>query len=334
MEPQASLDVGSGSAAAASETVGSMVVPECARCKVCKADFECFKCLASFCSPCWDGTHEWGENEFHEQHALKKPTVPCEGSGPVDCPTGDGAVAYCGVCDQLLCLSCWEMVHCKGTRACHEKLPPLGRAAFQEEQLAVKAAGGKAGPLAGLAAFDPKKTAPWVGQLISQRKGTQQARLAGLGVTVKSGSGVVARASAGVARYTAIQAQAPQAIAEQLQKVCEETGSGAFSDACIKAYASDRQADVDTLTAILKAATSKSSAGTDERNQTLCDKVEKFEIAIKAALAAGKEVALSKDAKGQGLERMEKSIAKTAGQLEALQVSSLAVNSSIRMHLS
>lgn len=329
METEASPSLAAGSeAGAALETAGAMDVgpevggvPDCARCKRVEADAECFKCAACVCSICWASTHEYGDNQLHEQHALKKPTVPCEGSGPVDCPTEEGAMAYCGVCDQALCLSCWDMVHCKGTRVNHEKLPPLGREPFQEEQKAVKAAGGRAGPLAALADFDPKKAAPWVAQLVAQRKGAQQARMAGLGVTVKSATGVVAKASAGVLRYNTIQSQAPQAIAEQLQKVCEEAGSGAYSDACIKLYAGDRQGDVDTLSAVLKAATGRSSAGTDERNLTLVDKLDKYENAIKVALAKGAEVALSKDAKGQGIARMEASIAKTRVQLEALQVS-------------
>lgn len=137
---------------------------------------------------------------------------------------------------------------------------------------------------------------------------------------MSSTSGGAARASAGTARYTSIQAQAPQSHAEQLQKVCGESGSAAYTDVCIKAYAADCQADVHAIAYVLDTVSKKSSANADKRNQSLSDKVVEYEMAIKAALAKDCEVALGRDAKGQGLARMEVSIAKARTQLEALQV--------------
>jgi hypothetical protein len=246
-----------GSPAAAAE-----VAPvKCAKCKEVEADSECWDCVASFCLPCWEVCHEWGGNKVHVKHAIKKPTTPCEGAGIGACEEDEGeragANAYCGDCDQALCFTCWGRVHCKGIRAGHQQLLPLARAAFVEEQKASQQAAKKGGPLASLANFDPRKAPPWVGQVIASRKQFDHARRAGLGITTSSTSGGSARASAGTGRYTSIQSQAPQAHAEQLQKICSESGSAAYSDVCIKAYAADRHADVNTIAGVLETVTKK-----------------------------------------------------------------------------
>lgn len=93
-----------------------------------------------------------------------------------------GADAYCGHCDQVLCIACWEMVHSKGTLISHQQLPALWRAAFLEEQKVMEESAGKGGPLAALADFDPQKAAAWVTQIIACRKQFDQARRAGLGL--------------------------------------------------------------------------------------------------------------------------------------------------------
>lgn len=119
------------------------------------------------------------------------------------------------------------------------------------------------------------------------------------------------------------------ANAEQLQKVCSEPGSGAYTDSCIKAYAAERQADVNTVAAVLDIVTRKSasSSKTDKRNETLCDKVADYESAIKLALASGREVGLSRDAKGQGLARMVAQVERTRIQLRAFKVSEIKESS-------
>jgi hypothetical protein len=225
-----------------------------------------------------------------------------------------------GHCDQVLCIACWGMVHGKGTLISHQQLPAFGRAAYLEEQKVMEESAGKGGPLAALADFDARKAAAWVAQIVACWAQFDQARRAGLGISISSISGTAARASVETTRYTSIQAQAPQSHAEQLQKVCGESGSAAYTDVCIKAYVANRQADVNSIAHVLDTVSKKSSANADKRNESLSDKVVEYETAIKGAIAKECEVALGRDAKGQGLARMEVTIAKVRTQLEALQV--------------
>lgn len=310
----------------AQEAFSSQPPAPCAKCKDAEADFKCLKCEASFCSVCWGPCHEWGENKSHEKIALAKPTIPCEGHGLGECTDRAGAVGYCGVCDQALCDYCWVMLHGKGTLVSHEKLGPLGRTAFLEEQKAVCAAvaGEVGGPLSALADFDPKKAPPWVAGIISNGKQIEHARMAGLEVSKDSASGAAPRASAGTTQYNSIQAQAVGSIAEQLQRVCNKPGSGAYTDATIKAFAADRQEDVKAIAAASDMATRKTPITADSRNKTLLDKVLSYESAIKVALANGKTVALNKDERGKQLDRMATAISVSVAQMVALQVSTSA----------
>jgi hypothetical protein len=311
-------------------------VPDCAKCKHLEADFECFNCQASFCAPCWDGCHEWGENKFHTKNVVAKPSLPCEGYSVGDCPVHAAAAGYCGVCDQVLCLSCWDGLHSKGTRKKHEKLAPLGRAAYLEAQKELKSAGEKGGPFFALAAFDPLKAPPWVAGIIADRRQLEHARRVGLGVAVSSMSGETVRASAGATRYKSIQSHAPATIAEQLQRVCSEPGSGAYTDVSIKGYATDRQADVDAIATVLNTVTKKTSVTltvtSDNRSKTLLDRLLDYERRIKVALASRKEVDFNRDESGKGLERIVAAITSARAQVEGIQVN-LLICSPVQLRL-
>ncbi|GAQ85751.1 hypothetical protein KFL_002520110 [Klebsormidium nitens] len=283
--------------------------PKCAVCKEAEAEFSCASCVASFCSPCWEVPHKWGDNQNHAKVVVEKPTCPCEGSFSV-CPHGKDAVGYCGECDQALCQVCWDLIHTKGTRVTHNLLAPLSRSDYRAEQLALQRAV-KSGPLASLAKFDVKKAAPWVTSALKKSRSVADAKRFGLGGASRS-------TAAGSSRYAAIQLQTSKDAAAQLKAVCDEPGFGVQDDSTIKSYALDRQADVLAVASAMKVVFETSPAGTDARNRTLCDKVDDYEKAIRIARASGKGVQLSKDQRGERLERMTTTIALVQSQLDTL----------------